>query len=143
MVTNLHVQQAIEIAVKYHSNQVDKSGDLYVLHPFRVMNCMENAEERIVAVLHDILEDTIITEEYLLSIFPSEIVDGIKAMTKQDSETYTDFILRVKHHPIARKVKMADIKDNISFTRIVKLPEEHRARLINKYSNAWILLQED
>jgi (p)ppGpp synthase/HD superfamily hydrolase len=134
MVSNLHVQKAIEIAVKHHFSQVDRSGDIYILHPFRVMTTMSTPEERIIAVLHDILEDTIVTEDYLLSIFPKDIVDDIKCLTKGKSEAYDDFILRVKDNPRAKKIKLADISDNISFTRVVKLPEEQRAKMINKYS---------
>ena len=141
MVTNMHLQIAIEIAVKYHSNQVDKSGDIYILHPLRLMSWMDTIEERIIAVLHDILEDTIVTESYLLTIFPQDIVEDIKRLSKVDGECYTDFIMRIKESPRARKIKLADIEDNMSYTRIVKLPEEHRARLINKYTNAKLALR--
>jgi len=142
MVTNLHVQQAIEIAVKYHSNQVDKSGDLYILHPLRVMNHMDTADERVIAVLHDILEDTIVTEDYLLSLFPADIVEDIKGLSKRDNETYREFILRIREKPRQRKIKKADINDNISWTRVVKLEPMQAARLMDKYVKAWSLLME-
>lgn len=141
MVSNLHVQKAIEIAVKYHSSQVDRSGDIYILHPLRVMTTMFTPEERVIAVLHDILEDTIITKEYLLTLFPTDVVEDICCLTKSKEESYDDFIQRVKLNPRARKIKLADICDNISFTRVVKLPEEQRSKLINKYSKAWLELQ--
>lgn len=140
MVSNLHVQKAIEIAVKYHSNQVDKSGDIYILHPLRVMSKMDTHEERIIAVLHDILEDTIITEDYLLSIFPVDIVEDIKLLSKINGESYEVFITRIQKSERASKIKLVDIEDNLSYTRITKLTEEHRSRLVNKYTNAKRLL---
>ena len=140
MVSNMQVQTAIEIAVKYHSNQVDKSGDLYILHPMRVMNAMDTNEERVIAILHDILEDTIVTKEYLLTLFPTDIVSDIEVLSKPKWDNYNDFILRIKENARAKKVKLADIEDNISYNRIVKLPEEMRSRLVNKYTKAKLLL---
>lgn len=86
---------AIRIAAELHRGQVDKAGLPYILHPLRVMLSMDDDLRRIVAVLHDVAEDS---------------EDGWRAL---HDETYEDFILRVSRNPLARQVKIADIRDNL------------------------------
>ncbi len=108
------IEEAIKIAVDAHFGQVDKQGVPYILHPLRVMFAMETEEERIVAVLHDVVEDTPITLGYLHDCgFSPEVIAAVDALTRREGEVYTDFTLRAKANPTARLVKIADIKDNM------------------------------
>jgi (p)ppGpp synthase/HD superfamily hydrolase len=109
------IEDAILIAVKAHFGQVDKQGVPYILHPLRVMFAMETDEERIVAVLHDVVEDTPTTLGYLHDCnFSPEVIAAIDALTQREGEVYTDFTLRAKADPLARLVKTADIQDNVN-----------------------------
>lgn len=109
------LQNVILLAKYYHKGQVDKNGEDYILHPLRVMNCVHSTEEKIVAILHDILEDTKCTEEILLLLCKNRsIIDTIKLLTRLKEDTYFQYIEKVRKNPLARKVKIADLKDNLS-----------------------------
>ncbi len=130
----------IDIATKAHEGQVDKGGNPYILHPLRVMAKQQYVEAQIVAVLHDVLEDTAVTDEDLLSMgFGETIVDAVISMTKKKHESYREFILRCKQNPIARIVKIADIEDNCNISRIDN-PTEKDYRRLEKYQKALRLL---
>ena len=108
------LEKAIELALIWHSGQVDKSGQAYILHPLRVMLSVKNNDDRVVAVLHDVVEDTACTLEALKGAgFSDKIIHAIDALTRREEETYQDFILRAKKNEIARRVKIADINDNL------------------------------
>ena len=137
----LSLEEAIRISATAHEGQVDKSGVTYLLHPLRVMlNCQTN-DERIVAILHDVLEDTDLTEQYLKMIFPERIVQAVVAITKQDHETNQEYIKRCKKDPIARNVKFADITDNLAPIRQANLDQHTQERLLKKYKKSlkWLL----
>ncbi|MDQ0319993.1 hypothetical protein QO002_002131 [Pararhizobium capsulatum DSM 1112] len=106
---------AIQVATAAHAGQVDKSGQPYILHPLRVMLAMETEDERIVAVLHDILEDTPVTANdlYWEHGFKPHVVEAVFALSRKPGEDYPDFIRRLAVNPLARSVKIADIKDNL------------------------------
>jgi (p)ppGpp synthase/HD superfamily hydrolase len=111
--------QAIEIATKAHAGQIDKAGQPYISHPLAVMAKMDKPETKIVAVLHDVIEDSDVTIADLIDQgFPSLITEAIAAITKLDAELYEDYILRVKSNAIACEVKIADIKHNMDLSRI-------------------------
>jgi len=111
------LEKAILIATEAHTGQVDKGGNPYILHPLRVMLAMHSEETRIVAVLHDCFEDTDVSAEDLRQAgFSGEIIDAVAALTKQAGETYADFIRRAKKNPLARIVKIGDIKDNMNLS---------------------------
>ncbi|MHB0943363.1 HD domain-containing protein [Paenibacillus sp. ALE1] len=133
MVNNLN--KAISIAVTMHNGQVDKGGNPYILHPLRVMMKMQSNEEQIVAVLHDILEDTTMTEEKLLEDFTGQIIDAVIALTRLENETYWEFIARCKQNELARKVKIVDIEDNMDLSRIEQPTKKDYDR-VNKYKKA-------
>lgn len=135
------LQKADEIAEKYHKGQKDKAGAEYVAHPRRVAEYCLSDEAKIVALLHDTIEDTIVTPTFLLKNgFPQEIIDAILSVTRQDGESYDDFILRAKNNPIGREVKIADLLDNMNITRLpYPLQEKDFARL-NKYLKAYKIL---
>ena len=123
-----NLERAIKIAVSAHNGQTDKGGKPYILHPLRVMMSLETDEEKIVGVLHDVVEDSDWTFEDLKSEgFSDEIIDALQSVTKNESEHGTDegyyrFVERAKTNPIGRRVKMADLRDNMDITRI---PAEH------------------
>lgn len=106
------LETAIQLAVLAHKGQVDKQGAQYILHPLRVMIKLKKEEDRIVGVLHDVIEDTNITLKELSALgFTKEIIEAVDCLTRKD-ESYEDFILQIKKNPIARRVKLADLADN-------------------------------
>jgi len=116
------VADAVRIAREAHSGQADKAGQPYIGHVLRVMGRVDTDAEKMAAALHDVIEDTDATPESLLDQgVPEDVVDAVQALTKRDGETYTDFVVRVGAHPIARQVKIADLADNSDPRRIAAL----------------------
>lgn len=137
------IEVSIALASQLHLGQHDKIGEPYVLHPIRVMLAMCTLVERTVAILHDVIEDTGETAEGLIKRgYPKRIVQAIEAMSKRKGEDYMQFMARVSNDPIALKVKLADIRDNMSPIRQYSLPPEHRGRLVDKYMKAIKYLQD-
>jgi len=113
------LERAISLAAERHAGQVDKANAPYILHPLRVMLNVPDIEHKIVAVLHDILEDTATTIDELYRLgFQTHLIDAIIALTKQESESRIQAAQRTVQNPIARVVKLADITDNMDLTRI-------------------------
>ena len=135
------LERAIEIAVEAHKGQIDKGGSPYILHPLRVMMSVHDESEKIVAVLHDVVEDSNWTFEALLAEgFSIEVIEALQSVTKESpDEDYDLFIQRAIHNPIGRKVKLADLRDNLDVTRITELAEKDLQR-INKYKKALKIL---
>lgn len=131
------IEKAIEIAVKVHTGKIDLGGDRYIFHPIRVMMKMRTIDEKVVAVLHDVFEDSNI-DLYSFD-FPNHIIKAIEAITKNKGEVYTDYIKRVSQNNIAKKVKIADLEDNMDVTRLSYLTEKDHKRL-SKYQKAWAYL---
>ncbi len=128
---------AIKIAQKAHAEQVDKSGTPYIVHLISVMNRCRTEDEKIVAILHDLLEDTPWTAQDLRhENCPERIIEAIIALSKIEGESYQNFIQRVANNPIAQKVKLADLEDNLDVRRLGKLNEKDFQR-INKYLKAY------
>lgn len=131
-----NLNTAIIVATDAHNGQTDKGGNSYILHPLRVMLKMTTDEERIVAVLHDVIEDTSVTPAMLSELgFPRYIVSAIICLSRYE-ESYMDFIRRCKQNELARKVKIADIEDNMDLSRIPN-PVEEDFKRIKKYEKAW------
>jgi (p)ppGpp synthase/HD superfamily hydrolase len=108
----------------------------YVLHPLRMMLSVDTPEARMAAVLHDVVEDTAVTLEQLRDEgFPDSVLAAVEALTKHEGEDYEAFIQRAGAYPIARKVKLADLRDNSDLSRIAKPTEKDRQR-IEKYRAA-------
>lgn len=125
---------AIRIAAELHHGQVDKSGLPYILHPLRVMLAMDDDLSRTVAVLHDVAEDCEDGWQALHDAgFSDEVLDAIDHLTRREGETYEGFIQRARLSPIARKVKIADIRDNL------RPGAEH---LRPRYERALVILEE-
>jgi (p)ppGpp synthase/HD superfamily hydrolase len=131
------IEKSLKIALKAYAGQKDKAGKTYILHPLRLMNRMESDEEMAVALLHDVLEDSDITEEELLNEeIPKTVIEAVKCLTRRDSENYDDFISRVSENELASKIKVADIEDNINILRLNSLTEKDLDR-VAKYHRAW------
>lgn len=135
--------KAILIATQAHKDQKDRAGHPYILHPLRVMFRLHKERDMIVAVLHDVVEDTEWTlDELKKEGFSDEVVAAINALTRRTGESYWDFIGRIKKNAIARKVKLVDLEDNMDVRRMAKISDEERDRL-KRYHKAWQMLQSD
>ena len=129
--------RALQIAIQAHREQKDKSGREYIMHPIRVAERCKDPRAKIVALLHDTIEDTGVTAEYLRSEgFPDEIVGGVLSVTKREGESYDDFVRRAAENTIGREVKIADLEDNMDIRRLEKITDEDITRL-RKYLRAW------
>lgn len=127
---------AIAIAATAHAGQVDKGGAPYILHPLKVMLRMSTLEERIVAVLHDVVEDCGISLDDLRKEgFSEEVLSAIESVTKMPGESYEDFVERAAQNPIGRAVKLADLEENSDLSRIASPSWEDLER-IEKYRRA-------
>ncbi len=132
----LDIEKAILLALNAHKGQLDKGGNPYILHPIAVMNRVVTIEEKIVAVLHDVIEDTEITLDDLRKHgFTEEIIEAINLLTKKEQDSYDEFIEKTINNPISRKVKIADIKENMDISRI-KDPTTKDFQRLEKYKKA-------
>ncbi|KQY21725.1 MULTISPECIES: HD domain-containing protein [Rhizobium/Agrobacterium group] len=115
----MNLETAIKLATDAHASQVDEAGEPYILHPLRVMLAMKTNDQRIVAVLHDMVGDSHWTCNDLSSQhgFRAEIVEAVAALTRFRGEYYFDFIRRLAPNPIARAVKIADLRDKLNHSR--------------------------
>jgi (p)ppGpp synthase/HD superfamily hydrolase len=141
-----NIEDAILLAAQAHRGQKDKAGAPYILHPLRVMFHLESdadAATRIAAVLHDVIEDTPITAAQLRERgFADEAVEAIEFLTKlpEEEDDYEAFIRRAAQNRIARRVKIADLKDNMDASRIRELTDKDHKRM-EKYQRALQVLQ--
>jgi|JI9StandDraft_1071089.scaffolds.fasta_scaffold512268_1 (p)ppGpp synthase/HD superfamily hydrolase len=134
------LEKAISIALTAHSGKLDKGGSPYILHPLRVMLAMETTEEKIVALLHDVVEDSTTTIQELREVkFSKRILSAVALLTKKENQPYQEYILAIKRNPLATKIKLADLKDNMNTNRLQKLTEADKER-IKKYKAAYKLL---
>ena len=124
------LKDSIALATKYHKGQVDKGGKPYINHPIRVMKKMMFEDEKMVAVMHDIVEDTSITLQDLKDMgYNSYIVNSIDCLTKRDGESYDKFVERTLTDTMASYVKLADLEDNMDTNRLIQLTNEDKKRL--------------
>jgi (p)ppGpp synthase/HD superfamily hydrolase len=132
------LERAIALATRAHEGQVDKAGAPYILHPLRMMLAVDTPEARMAAVLHDVVADTDLTLEQLRAEgFPMAVIEAVEALTKRPEEEYDydAFIRRVAPNPLARAVKLADLRDNCDLSRIAQ-PTEKDLRRVEKYQRA-------
>jgi hypothetical protein len=130
------LERAIAIAAKAHEGQVDKAGAPYVLHPLRMMMRLTTTEERIAAVLHDVVEDCGISLEALRSEgFSEAVIAAIHSVTRRTDEAYETFILRAASNSIGRRVKLVDLEDNSDLSRIAN-PTSRDHERVEKYRRA-------
>ena len=132
------LQRAIEIATEAHKGQFDKAGNDYIGHPLRVLEMGRSEQEKIVGVLHDVVEDTDWTFERLAAEgFSEETIAALRCVTKtSENENYDDFIERVKKNPLAVAVKINDLTDNMDIRRLPYLSDKDVKRL-KKYLKAY------
>jgi (p)ppGpp synthase/HD superfamily hydrolase len=136
------LEDAIALAVEAHRGQRDKAGQSYILHPLRVMMRLETEAERMAAILHDVVEDTPYTLERLRALgYPEEVLGALDCLTKREGESYEAFIERVRPHPLARRVKLADLEDNMDVRRLLSVGPRETERLA-RYRAAWARLKE-
>ena len=132
-----NLETALKIAVEAHHGQKDKYGAPYILHPLRVMARLNSDPEKIVAVLHDVVEDTDWTLDQLRKKgFSAEIVEAIDCVTKREGEAYEEFVKRSASNSLARRVKLADLEDNMDVRRLETVTTKDMERL-NRYLRAW------
>ena len=136
-------QQALAIAKDAHKGQVDKAGVDYIQHPLFVASLVEGELAKTVALLHDVVEDSAWTLEDLRKEgLPEEVVQAVGILTKNRNENYEEYILRVKQNPLARQVKLADLKHNSDLSRLANVTDRDRKR-VAKYQKAIAYLSEE
>ena len=127
------LEKAIIIATKAHAGQEDKGGNPYILHPLAVAARLKSIDEKIVAILHDVVEDTPVTfEELRQEGFEEKHIRGIDSVTRREGETYSEFVDRAKKDPLGNPVKQADMMENKDISRIPN-PTEQDFKRSNRY----------
>lgn len=134
---DLQLEKCIEFARKAHEGQKDKGGNDYIEHPLRLMHSVSSTEEKITAILHDILEDTCYTIGDLKRLLDisDEAADALRLLTRKRGENYMDYIEKLSHNPLAVAVKVADLKDNMNLKRLSVVTEQDLKRC-EKYRQA-------
>jgi (p)ppGpp synthase/HD superfamily hydrolase len=113
------IEQALRLAIHHHAGQRDKRGECYMLHLLRVMMACSSPKAMLVAVLHDVLEDTSATEDDLVRAgMAPDVVEAIVLLTKPSDMRYQDYIVRLSTNPLAQQVKISDIHDNYRLDRV-------------------------
>jgi (p)ppGpp synthase/HD superfamily hydrolase len=133
------LEKAIAIAVEAHQGKKDTAGNTYILHPLRVMFRVETEDEKIVAILHDVVEDhtDVWPVKRLRDLgFPPHILEALDCVTKREGEPYEKFVERSASNPIALHVKLADLEDNLDVRSLNEVTEKDLARL-NRYLAAY------
>lgn len=137
------LERAIEIAARAHAGQFDKGGAPYILHPLRVMLRVPPGAAQIVAVLHDVVEDSggqVTFDSLAREGFAPEVIEALRSVTKIEGEAYADFVARAACNDIGRVVKLADLLENSDLSRIAEPTPKDLARL-EKYRAAIAWLQ--
>lgn len=142
------IDKAMKMMLDAHFGQLDKAGKPYSQHPIRVMMQMETEEEKLTALLHDVLEDSHFTREDMVQQgFPEIVIQAVELLTKPDDVEYLDYIERIKRSGIvgrylAVKVKVFDLEDNMNILRLRALRKQDIDRL-KKYHEAWRMLARE
>ena len=130
------VDLALSIATQAHEGQLDKAGVDYIEHPIYVASQVDTEEEKAVALLHDVIEDSPVSAEELLQAgLPETVVTAVHVLTKKKEQDYQTYLETVKKNPLARVVKLADLKHNSNLSRLSSITEKDRERL-KKYKKA-------
>jgi hypothetical protein len=130
------IEKALQIAAQAHEGQKDKEGLPYILHPLRVMSRVDGQEAQMVALLHDVVEDTAVTHDDLRRAgFSEAILAAVNLVTHRKQEPYADYVVGCKNNPIARQVKLADLADNCRLDRTILRPQrlQHDLARIHRY----------
>lgn len=133
-------KKALKLCFEAHKEQLDKSGLPYVFHPFHLAEQMQTEETTVVALLHDVMEDTEYAADDLAEMgFGGEILNALSLLTHEDSVDYMDYVAKIKTNPIARAVKLADLNHNSDLTRLDVVDQKALERK-EKYQKAIELL---
>lgn len=137
------LQKAIQLAKHYHDGQFDKAGKPYFYHPHTVASLVDDIDAKIVAYMHDLIEDTPVTKDFLLEQgFDANIVDAVVCLTKSDDDIdYLDYVRDIAKNALAKKVKIADLTTNSDLSRI-KNPTQKDVERTEKYKKALKILNE-
>ena len=137
-------KKALILAYNAHHGQVDYNVVPYIFHPIHLAEQMEDEVSCIAALLHDVVEDTAVTMEALAAEFPDEVMEVLRLLTHEKDQDYFEYVRNLKPHPIARKIKLADLAHNSDQTRCIgsQLPEEKLAYWRQKYQKATAILME-
>ena len=136
-------RKAITVAYNAHQGQLDRAGLPYILHPLHVAEQMKDEDTCVVALLHDVIEDTDLTLENLREYgFTEAQIEGVRVMTREEDEDYFEYIRSVKTNPLALAVKLEDLKHNSDVTRIIEITDKYLQRL-EKYKKAMEILLSD
>src|SRR5687768_5217072 len=135
------LEKVIFFALEAHAGHTDKYGRPYILHPLHLMSQMDSDEERMTALLHDVVEDTNYTLADIEALgVPPSVVEAVALLTHDKEQTpYLDYVRALKPNPLARKVKLADLRHNTDIRRIDPIREKDAARL-ERYRQAWLIL---
>ena len=133
--------EAMKLAYAAHHGQVDKSGIPYIFHPIHLAEQMQDEYTTCVALLHDVVEDTDVTLEELAKVFPPEVVEAVRLMTHGKDEPYLDYVRRIKENPIAKVVKLADLRHNNDESRMPDVNTEKLLYYRKKYAAAFAVLE--
>ena len=135
-------KKAMKLCFEAHKDQTDKAGLPYVFHPFHLAEQMPDEDCTVVALLHDVVEDTPYTLDDLRAMgFHDTVLSALALMTRDEDVPYLDYVARLKDNPVARTVKLADLRHNSDLTRLDKV-DEKALRRIEKYQQAIRLLTE-
>ena len=135
------LEKAIGIAVEAHRGQKDRYGAPYITHPLRVMQRLEEPTGKILGILHDVVEDTDwALEDLAREGFPQQVLDALDCLTKREGEEYEKFVERSAANSLAKRVKLADLEDNMDLRRFPEVLENDLPRL-QKYVKAWRFLK--
>ena len=136
------INKALIMSFNAHKDQVDKSGIPYVYHPFHVAEQMDDEDSVIVALLHDVVEDSNVTEEDLRDAgFKDEIIEAIILLTHKKNVPYLEYVEHLKHNKLARKIKKADLMHNSDMSRN-EVVDKKTAKRMRKYKKALKILDE-
>lgn len=133
-------KKAMLLAYRAHLNQYDKSGMPYIFHPFHLAEMMPDEITAATALLHDVVEDTAVSFSDLEQEgFPKEVIDALRLLTRHDGLDYFEYIAQIKNSPIARAVKIADLKHNSDLSRLDTV-DEKAVKRFKKYQKALEIL---
>ena len=136
-------KKAIKLCFEAHKDQFDKSGLPYVTHPLHLAEQMSDETTTVVALLHDVVEDSSFTMDDITAAgFPKEVTDALVLLTHEDTVPYLEYVASLKHNPVARCVKLADLQHNSDLSRIDSPTEKDMAR-VQKYRKAINLLEKE
>ena len=141
MINTKLTRLASKIAYKAHEGQTDKAGVPYIFHPIHIAEQMDSEESCIVALLHDVIEDSDITLEILSKYFNDDIITALRVLTKKENDDYVMYIKRVKTNKLATKVKIKDLEHNRDLTRLDEVTDKDRKRSL-KYWEAIRYLED-